>query len=56
MAPALCQHPSMRNREGQHLVHEYLCIGSHHPAGMDDQLTRTSVGKPAFHLKVAVIA
>ena len=44
MAPALGQSPSMRNREGQHLVHEYLCIGSHHPEGLDDQLTLTSVG------------
>ena len=48
MGRALGQNPSMRNREGQYLVLERLCIGSHHPEGTDDQLTRLSVGKPSI--------
>ena len=35
-------------QKGQHLVHEWLCIGSHHPEGMDDQLTLTSADETSI--------
>ncbi len=49
MATALGQTPSMRNRRGQHLVHEGLCIDRHHPEGTDDQLTRISAFDGLLH-------
>ena len=39
MGLALGQTPSMRNRQGQHLVHELYCGSRHHPEGLDDRLT-----------------
>jgi len=44
MDPALGQTPSMRNRQGQHLVHELYCGFRHHPEGLDDRLTLISIG------------
>ena len=44
MGLALGQTPSMRNRQGQHLVHELYCGSRHHPEGMDDRLTLISIG------------
>ena len=44
MGLALGQTPSMRNRQGQHLVHELYCGSRHHPEGLDDRLTLISIG------------
>lgn len=44
MGLALGQTPSMRNRQGQHIMHELYCGSRHHPEGMDDRLTLISIG------------